>query len=62
VVVDMVYGRNAALVGGAVALLGFVSLWLGVLLLLRASRHAGISAAAPAPRAPARQPVEPPMH
>ena len=62
VVVDMVYGRGAALVGGAVALLGFVSLWLGVPLLMRASRRAGISAAAPASRAPALQPADPPVH
>jgi hypothetical protein len=62
VVVDMVYGRGAALVGGAVALLGFVSLWLGVPLLMRASRRAGISAAALASRAPALQPADPPVH
>jgi uncharacterized protein DUF6328 len=62
VVVDMVYGRAAALVGGTVALLGFVSLWLGVPLLMRASRRAGISAAAPNSQAPALQPADPPVH
>ncbi|HET7667265.1 MAG TPA: DUF6328 family protein [Mycobacterium sp.] len=35
VVVDMVYGRGAAFIGGAIALLGFVSLWVVLPLILR---------------------------
>jgi hypothetical protein len=41
VVIDMVYGRTAALSGGAVALLGFLAVWLAVPLLLRVSRRSG---------------------
>jgi hypothetical protein len=40
VVVDMVYGSDAALSGGAIALAGFVMLWLVLPLLLRVSRRA----------------------
>ena len=40
VVVDMVYGSGAALTGGAIALAGFVMLWLVLPLLLRVSRRA----------------------
>ena len=38
VVIDMVYGRGAALGGGGIALLAFVAVWLALPLLLRASR------------------------
>ena len=39
VVIDMVYGRNAALGGGVIALLAFLTVWLAIPLLLRASRR-----------------------
>jgi len=40
VVVDMVYGKNTALIGGAIALVGFVVMWLALPLILRAADRA----------------------
>jgi uncharacterized membrane protein YuzA (DUF378 family) len=50
VVVDMVYGRDAALTGGVTALVGFVGLWLVLPLILRTSRRGDACAATPASR------------
>src|SRR5262245_15378915 len=41
VVIDMVYGRNAALGAGAIALLAFLTVWLVIPALLRVSRRSG---------------------
>ena len=46
VVVDMVYGRDAALTGGGIAAAAFVALWLVLPLLVRASRRADAPAVA----------------
>jgi len=40
VVVDMVYGEDAAFIGGAIALIGFVLMWLALPLILRAADRA----------------------
>ena len=50
VVVDMVYGRDAALTGGGIAATAFVALWLVLPLLVRASRRADAPAVASASR------------
>ena len=39
VVIDMVYGRDAALGAGAIALLAFLTAWLAVPVLMRASER-----------------------
>jgi uncharacterized membrane protein YuzA (DUF378 family) len=44
VVIDMVYGRDAALTGGAIALVGFVGLWLVLPLILRTKERDGAQA------------------
>ena len=40
VVVDMVYGKDTAVIGGVIALIGFVVMWLALPLILRAADRA----------------------